>query len=560
MAVTRGCAAVPPPSVPRASSRDEPWRVRIRDGAGQVRGAGFLVATGQVLTCAHVVCSEASGPAPTDTVSVEFVSLPATPAVTARVASGGWVPVHQDNTGDIAVLDLELPAPARARARPAPLRRLVGWGRLVHAFGFPSGAHEYGVNAVPTVSGPGGPGGEWVQLDSPSDDRRITGGFSGAAVVDHQTGAVIGMVVMEYVRDQPAVSWMIPVETIVRHLRHLPDIVGCVAGNAAVDKELTANVGNLGDPAPSQEFGLWFRRAGRPVRLVVTGDESSRRSSGLRRMILLADRELRPEVAHEAVDVVPPVGGVDLAVDATGKTVADLRRRIRERFAPDGAAGPLPPVTIVVDGTDDAAAPEQLLRDVLKPLADDGARLLLGFRRKSSPAWAIATSLWPGQDQPDDHPDVLRTRVTELTARIHELVKREDLLNDHQASVARRVRGAPQSSPRGLRLAWRVSVLRGVPVLDPAVVARTELAVERAGRRVEVVRRELDALLERRRELRARLEGYHAMAIAQGLAEDSRLDPVYRQAHAELHRHPTDLAVAAELVDAYRALIEGGRP
>lgn len=131
--------------------------MRIRDEAGRVRGAGFLVATGRVLTCAHVVCPDASGPVPAGTVSVDFVNVPAAPAVTARVAPGGWVPVQQDNTGDIAVLDLDSPAPARAR--PAPLRRLVGWGRSVHAFGFPDGAQEYGVNAVPMLSGPGGPGG-----------------------------------------------------------------------------------------------------------------------------------------------------------------------------------------------------------------------------------------------------------------------------------------------------------------------------------------------------------------------------------------------------------------
>jgi hypothetical protein len=533
--------------------------VRISDATGR-RGAGFLLATGQVLTCAHVVCPDASGPVPADTVTVEFVSVPATPAVTARVAPGGWVPVHQDNTGDIAVLDLDSPAPERARVRPAPLRRLVGWGRPVHAFGFPDGAHEYGVNAVPTVSGPGGPGGEWVQLDSPSDDRRITAGFSGAAVVDHQTGAVIGMVVMEYVRDRPAVSWMIPVETIVRHLRHLPDVVGCVAGNAAVDRELTVHVGEVDDTTPSREVGLWFRRAGRPVRLVVTGEVSSRRSSGLRRMILLADRELRPEVEHEAADAVPPVGGVDLAVEATGKTVADLRSRIRERFGPDDGAGPLPPVSIVVDGVDDAAAPEELVRDVLQPLADGGVRLLLGFRRTSSPAWALATSLWPGQDKPDDHPDVLRMRVTELTQRLDELVEQEDELSRLRAYVADRVCGAPEAPQRGFRLAWRVSVLRVGPELDPATVTRIELAVERTVRRVEAVRHALDALLERRRELRARLAGYHAMAHRLGPAEDARLDPIYRRAHTELHRHPVDLTVAARLVDAYRDAIGGARP
>ncbi len=470
--------------------------------------------------------------------------------MTGRVAPGGWVPVHEDMTGDIAVLDLDSSPPPDAGA--APLRRLVGWGRSVHAFGFPDGAQEYGVNAVPVLSGPGGPGGEWIQLDSPSDDRRITGGFSGAAVVDQETGAVIGMVVMEYVREQPAVSWMIPVETIVRHLRHLPAIVACVAGGAAVDEELTANAAEDTAAVSSQEFGLWFRRAGRPVRLVVTGDVSSRRSSGLRRMILLADRELRPEVGAGAGEDLPPVGGVDLAVEATGKTVAALRDRIRNRFAP-GDARRGQPVTIVVDGVDDAIAPEDLLRDVLKPLADNGARLLLGFRRTSSPAWELARSLWPGQDKPDDHPDVLDTRVTELAERITELAEREARLVDYRAHVATRVAGAAEVPRRALRLAGNLAGR------DPGTVTRTELAVERASRRLTALERELDALLERRRELRARLWSYHGLATDRGLAEDRGVADAHERAHDELHRHPVDLTLAAELVDAYRAAIGGSR-
>lgn len=454
-------------------------------------------------------------------------------------------------TGDIAVLDLDPPAPRHVRA--APLRRLVGWGRSVHAFGFPDGAQEYGVNAVPVLSGPGGPGGEWVQLDSPPDDRRITGGFSGAAVVDQETGAVIGMVVMEYVRAQPAVSWMIPVETIVHHLRHLPGIVACVAGGTAVDEELTASVADGTAAVSSQEFGLWFRRAGRPVRLVVTGDVSSRRSSGLRRMILLADRELRPEVRSEAGDDLPPVGGVDLAIEATGKTVAMLRDRIRDRFAP-GDARRGQPVTIVVDGVDDALAPENLLRDVLKPLADNGARLLLGFRRASSPAWALARSLWPGQDKPDDHPDVLDTRVTELAERITELAEREAGLVDYRTHVAKRVAGVPEVPRRSFRLAGKLAGR------DPEMVTRTELAVERAGRRLRALEREFDALLDRRRELRARLSSYHALVTDRGLADDRRSVDAYQRAHDELHRYPADLTLAADLVDAYRAAIGGSRP
>lgn len=523
----------------------EPWRVRIRDQHGEVRGAGLLLATGQILTCAHVVHAESTGAAPTEPVTVEFVSVPGTPTRLGTVAAHNWVPVHHDMTGDIAVLDLDTAPPD---VQPAPLRRMVGWGRQVHAFGFPDGAQEYGVNAVPVLSGPGGPGGEWMQLDSPSDDRRITAGFSGAAVVDHDTGAVLGIVVMEYVRNQPAVSWMIPVETI---LRHLPGLTGCVTGGLAVDKELTGT-----DPADtttadetSREYGLWFRRTGRPVRLVVTGDVSSSRSSGLRRMILLADRELRPAVQTGETD--PPVGGVDLAMEAGGKTVEALRGRIEDRFGSTTRAA----ATIVVDGVDDAVDPERLLREVLKPLADHDTRLLLGFRGTASPAWALATSLWPEQDRPDDHPNVLSDRLADLAGRVLELSDREDRLGRHRTHVAARVADAPEAPARAFRLGYRVAVLRGVTDPDPALVARAELSLERANRKCWSVWRELDVLLERRRELRGRLEAYHAMAADLGRAEDPSLDGAYRAAHAEVHRRPADLAAALTTIDAYRAAI-----
>jgi hypothetical protein len=362
---------------------------------------------------------------------------------------------------------------------------------------------------------------------------------------------------------------MCPVETILGYLRDLPGLVDSVAGKAAVDKELTTDVGDISDPTPSREFGLWFRWAGPPVRLVVTGEVSSPRSSGLRRMILLADRESRPEVGTEVGHLVPPVGGIDLAVEATGTTVAELRTRIRERYEP-GGAGPRSPRSIVVDGVDDAAAPEELLRDVLKPLADEGVRLLLGFRRTSSPAWALAMRLWPGQDKPDDHPDVLGARVTELTRRINELATREDRLGGYRAHVADRVVIAQRDGKvrqRACELAWRVGPLGGgVSDPDPAVVTRTALAVERAERAVDRACRKvdeawhaLDVSLEELRGLRARLEAYHAMAIDRGRAEDRGLDGAYRRAHAELHRRPADLAVAARLVDAYRAAIEDAR-
>jgi hypothetical protein len=514
----------------------------------------MLVGARQVLTCAHVV-SDRTDSVPESMVFVDFVSVSGTPWVTARVAEGGWIPVNDDESGDLALLDLDGEASSKVTA---PLLRLPmpDRGRPVHAFGFPEGAEQLGIEASAKLAGEGGPGGEWIQLNSESNDTRVTGGFSGAGVVDDTTRGVIGMVVMEYVREQPTVSWMIPVETI---LRHLPRLAGCVAGPTAVDREL-ATVAHVspaqGDVA--RRYGRWFRRAGPPVRLVVTGEQGSSVSRGLRSMIVLADREQRPRDAGRPGErSVPPIGGVDLAVDAAKKTVKELSARVAERFGSSTDPRRGVPATFVVYGVDAAEDPDALLRDLLKPLADKGMRLLLAFRRETSSAWELARSLWPGGNDPDDHPDVTRTRLADLAALIAAIAEQEDELRRYRAYVAERISDVPDLPQRAFAVRARLSAVRAAPT-DTAGLEEAEEAAERAVLRQDKFRRQLDALVERWRELRHRLEAYHAMAVDRGFAEDVHLDQYYRRAQEELWRGPSDLAVAARLVREYRAAIGDG--
>lgn len=529
---------------------DERWRLRIRDAAGTVCGAGMLVCTGQVLTCAHVVRRDAGPLVPDTAVVVDFVSLPGTPSVSAVVARDGWIPVSEDGSGDIALLDLV----GQVRgAVHAPLRRLLGRGRSVHAFGFPIGAEQFGVNATARLSGRGGPGGEWIQLDSPPDDRRVTNGFSGAAVVDQQTHSVIGMVVTEYTRERPTVSWMIPVETISRHLGGL---ARCVAGPVAVDDTLvTVERGTRPEPGFARQVGRWFSaQAVRPVRLVVTGEPGSSTSSGLRSMVVLADRELRPTAVERSADAtLPPVGSVDLAVDASGKTVDALSRRIAERLGPPEARRGLG-AALVVDGVDDAVDPPALVRELLHPLAEEGIRLLLGFRWEGSRAWELARSLWPGADASDDHPQVVRHRLDGLAERIAAVAAEEDALLAYRKYVAARVAGVPEVPMRAVALRVRLSAARRGPS-DTARLDDAEDAADRALRRLERHRRVLDELRERRSELRRRLAAYQAVAVDRGFAEDVDLDEHYRRADEALWRRPCDLDAVAGLVRDYRTAI-----
>jgi serine/threonine-protein kinase PknG len=540
---------LPEPVTTRGGAAE--WRVRIQVD-GVVRGAGMLVGEKQVLTCAHVVGEASKSDAPDGMVVVEFVSVRGTPLVRAKVAEGGWIPVHNDESGDLALLDL-LDPDEKSPREYAPMQRGDFRGRRVQAFGFPEGAEQIGVNADATVSDWAGPGGEWIQLNSQPDDTRVTNGFSGAAVVDEETGAVIGMVVMAYARDRPSVSWMTPVETILHYLRDLSD---CVAGSPAVDGELAA-VDNV-SPAQggvAQKWGGFFRRIGPPVRLVVTGEPGSSVTAGLRSMIVLADRERRPRSSGPPGDrTVPPIGSVDLAVNASGKTVEELSARINDRFEPSTDSRRRLPATLVVDGVDDADDPEALLRKLLKPLADDGIRLLLGFRRESSQAWQLARSLWPGGDKPDDHPDVVRDRLDELGDRIAYLAKLEAELRRYRASVAEQIADVPDLKERAFALRAWLTALRGAPI-DTAGLNEAEEAAARTGLRLEEFRRRLDAVVDRRDELLRLLAAYHKVAVNRGLAEDIHLDGYYRRAEDALWRAPCDLAVAARLVGDYREAI-----
>ncbi|MGH3928039.1 MAG: S1 family peptidase, partial [Pseudonocardiaceae bacterium] len=309
----------------------------MRDADGAVLGAGMALGTGYVLTCAHVLMgSGAYSPAVQDAepdvrVVVDFVGLPGVPSADAWVADGGWVPPLGDGRGDVALLELDRPQPGGSTAPLRPLHRLPTFGRAVHFFGFPVGLED-GMYVRATLAGSCGPGGEWVQMNPRSSGDRVRAGFSGAAVVDDESKTVTGMVVGTYTDLEASLSWMIPVETIERHVRR---ITQWVRGARAADQGFAAKLDPEDwdiDLARQIVTGL-ERRQGTANVMIVTGSSDSSVLATVRRAIVLADRELRPAatdklLSQAAVGTVPQLGSVDLAVDASGKTVGEVFRRI----------------------------------------------------------------------------------------------------------------------------------------------------------------------------------------------------------------------------------------
>ena len=196
-------------------------------------GAGFLVSPQHILTCAHVVNDACELPLDAaDTPSVPIcLDMPLMPG--SQLTHGSvivWYPIRPtsapDVPEDIAVLQL-LPATVLPdRARPAPMHMLGNdayFGRDVRMCGFPAGLDDgdwvEGHCLGSTARG-------WVQIKfAPGRQRTVAPGFSGTAVWDQQSQAVIGMIVSIDRRDGELSASMIPSAMLGRAwsaLRALP--------------------------------------------------------------------------------------------------------------------------------------------------------------------------------------------------------------------------------------------------------------------------------------------------------------------------------------------------
>jgi hypothetical protein len=350
-------------------ARPESAVARFRDRRGAVVGAGFLVAEGLVVTCAHVLAA-ATGQderlPPGGPVTVEFpVRGPLGPArCTATVV--GWTPTRPDDRGDIAVLRLDGDVPdgvRAARLSPAPAPA----GGEIDALGFPDALAEQGLWARGRIRKEQATG--WLQIDSVPGGPRISPGFSGTPVFSAEAGGVIGMVVA-VVRDaEHTTTFLNPARTLVAEHPELHDAQASPYRGLAPFAEGDAAWFRGRDELIEDALG---KAAVHPL-LVLSGPSGSGKSS-------LARAGLLPRLRAQGRTVVP------VRVPA-GEPAATLLARILHQLTAPAAGNERALAESIEAGADPGRYADELtgpgghvvLLDQFEEAEPDTARRLTGY-------------------------------------------------------------------------------------------------------------------------------------------------------------------------------------
>ncbi|CAN3985248.1 AAA family ATPase [Kitasatospora purpeofusca] len=410
---------------PRARPSSDAWVAAVYQEAGEAKllGAGFLIDTRRVLTCAHVVHT---GGQPRGDL---WVALPKADELMhrrLRVERVMAPPPDDQELKDVAVLVL---AEEVAPEYVARLRRPAA-GDLVDgswwSFGFPDGM--LGNSAAGAVGESLGYG--WVRLDT--DSRYpVKAGFSGAALWSADYDAVVGLVgqARRDSGDARALSLRaVDLALPEQNLSLLTDWSVEAAGDGAlaawgwrlagdaesgrhwhprargVSTEAERGFRFRGRHAALKTLVEWIDTPGQDRRqvLVVTGSPGVGKSAVLGRVVTTADAQIAAALPAGDTAVRAPVGSVACAVHARDKTALEVAHEIaraasaplpeRAKELPDLLRRALEDDTrggfcVVLDALDEAATPEHARAILLisialaETCADLDVRVVVGSRQ-----------------------------------------------------------------------------------------------------------------------------------------------------------------------------------
>lgn len=392
---------------------------RIQAPDGTAVGAGLLIGSRHVITCAHVVnvaCGldpeisadrDLCALPPNSPIEVAFPTAAGEPTVLASVEPAGWHWFGAARTGDVAVLMLHQPAPRECEPPPLLPAPLTGEHSYL-ARGFPEAtdAQRNGVPATGKILEATGPHLEWRLLSLEKAPYVIEQGFSGGPIWDADSEAVVGIVVaVEYAAEEGSnprreAGYMIAMETLVAAWPELEQALGWrVHFDPDYERHWEPHSRGVKD---SRQEGRWFtgRHAvldrlaawienGEEGAALVTGRRGSGKSAVLAQVVmadergwppvvslaLVADREaVRGEVERGmTVQGAAEAIATWMALKATGpsQVMEELRRQAHE-----SGRRPL----IVVDQLDEADDRLGLAQFFGRLAREGAARVLVGLR------------------------------------------------------------------------------------------------------------------------------------------------------------------------------------
>ncbi|MEU2630379.1 hypothetical protein, partial [Kitasatospora sp. NPDC007106] len=385
-----------------------------------------MVDSSRVLTCAHVAFNGI------EQLSDLWLAFPGIESLERRrIRVAEVVPpspgpdVGGFDINDVAVLVLAEPLPEECAIQ---VRRPAAGTLLGHrwwAFGFPDSAHGSSSSGIVGEE----LGYDWIRLDTTSK-YLVKGGFSGAGVWSEDYNAVVGMVAQAQGNGDARAITFRGIETFLPEQK-----LELLTGRSAQAARGSAPAARGWSLATDPEAGLhWRPRArgvghdeerghrfrGREAALiditawlarevvdrrvfVVTGSPGVGKSAVLGRIVTTADRGEAAALPPEDTAVRAPLGSVDCAVHAKGKTASQVAAEIcRAVSAPPPARGAAlehvlrtaltesgrPGFTLVIDALDEASTTQEarrIARQIVRPLAegltDPRVRVLVGTRR-----------------------------------------------------------------------------------------------------------------------------------------------------------------------------------